>query len=409
MSPRLSRIGALGTALHGRGRYWIALLGASGASTDIYKGCSSDGLLFAAGGQFTPTTLEVHNWSVWSRSGALLADRQSSGSESYTRACCPDGSGGAYVANLVYTTTSEEHLYRVNAAGDIVWSAGEDTTYRNICEALAASGSYLYGKDGSGRLVRLSTSDGSLVWWLDSADLEVVDVAVDGSGNAYLVGYYGSEWRLVKVNSSGVFQWGHSLTEGTLTNRIGGKVHVADGYVYVSAGYSDYSTNDACFVAKFSDGGTHQWTTVLTYIGSDGLDTDAVGNVYAGSADGGFVQLDSSGALQWSGLFTVSGARALFVDGDALVLMGRANGSPSEADAGFVARIPLDGSGHGTYGFDFVGDAFTIVYGAGSVSTAAYTITLTSLSLTFTTSTDTSPVTPDSMTDAGLSRVIATV
>ena len=158
------------------------------------------------------------------------------------------------------------------------------------------------------------------------------------------------------------------------------------------------------FVAKFDLSGTHQWTTTLNFIGDKGLAADEDGNVYAGTGD--FVKLDSSGALVWSRSLSSSFA-GMECDGDALVYAGGLSGAT--LGFGVVARLPLDGSGTGSYVFDFLSDTATVDYTTASIATTADTVTVGTYSTTYSTATATSPFTPDGSTDAGQVRTIATV
>lgn len=413
MSPRLSRIGAHGVSIAGRNRYWLALLGAASTDTNLIGSAfTTDGRL-VVGCDLYPGAGASDRiaWAVLTRSGALVADvKADSADDSYPTAVAAGDAGSAYVVGLAYASPIvAECLYKIDAAGSVIWSAGEDTNYRDVCESLAASGSYLYGTDGSGRLVRLSTSDGSLVWWIDPSET-LLGVSCDSSGNAYVVGRDGTDVVLAKVDSSGAVVWGVTIADSTATGSSGKAVLVHAGYVYILAGFSD-GVDYISFVSKYDTSGAHQWTTPLTYIGYSGLAVDDDGNVFAGDGQV-FVKLNSSGALQWSREFigaSLGSNSSLHLDGDALMVSGWVSGTTLELDFGFAARVPLDGSGTGVYPFVFVGDDVSIEYAVGTVSTASNTITTASRSLSLTTSTTTSPVTPDSTTNAGLSRAIATV
>jgi hypothetical protein len=133
-------------------------------------------------------------------------------------------------------------------------------------------------------------------------------VAVDGSGNVYLAGYFsgtanlggsstvtsagGVGLVLAKYNNAGAQQWsyGFSGPSGGITPKgigvdAGGNIYVA-GYFTGSANFGGTTFTSAgqqdAFVAKYSPQGQHLWSESFGGTGSDvfnGLDLDSQGNV----------------------------------------------------------------------------------------------------------------------------------
>jgi hypothetical protein len=228
---------------------------------------------------------------------------------------------------------------------------------------------------------------------------EANDIAVDASGNAYIIGYSNSSWGaplnpfvtaddnydvyVAKVDSNGVRQWNTFL--GGSDWDFGGDIALdSDGNIYVIgtskstwgtpvdefAGYYDV------FVAKFNNAGVLQWNTFLGSDGDDsgsGIGLDANGNVYVTGqslstwgtplnphgGDAFLAKLNSTdGTLQWNTFFGADGetdashgiavtpAGSIFITGNSDSPWGtpvhghRAN----DFDDIFVAKINSDGA-----------------------------------------------------------------
>jgi peptidoglycan hydrolase-like protein with peptidoglycan-binding domain len=173
-------------------------------------------------------------------------------------------------------------------------------------------------------------------------------IAVDSSGNIYITGYFyetvdfgggnltsagGADIFVLKLNSSGTFQW--VSTFGSTSIDVGEDITVdSSGNSYITGyfeGTVDFGAGNVTsagsadiFVLKLNSSGTFQW--VNTYGGSAfdvGMDitVDSSGNSYitgyfegtvdfgagnvtsAGAADIFILKLNSSGAFQWVNIF----------------------------------------------------------------------------------------------------------
>ena len=198
-------------------------------------------------------------------------------------------------------------------------------------------------------------------------------IAVDGSGNVYVVGGSDATWQgdsspkrahygsgntdafAAKLDGSGTLQWNTFLGGSGIDNGYGIAVD-GSGNVYVSGtsaatwqGTSSpvrpYTSSNDGFAAKLDSSGVLQWNTFLGGSGDDsgyGIAVDGSGNVYVGgysNATWGYspvraytsvydaiaAKLDSNGALQWNTFLGGSGndyGYGIAVDGSGNVYVG---------------------------------------------------------------------------------------
>jgi uncharacterized repeat protein (TIGR01451 family) len=187
-------------------------------------------------------------------------------------------------------------------------------------------------------------------------------IALDGNGNVYVVGLSYTSWSspttpyvggtdafVAKFDSDGARQWNTFL--GSANQDAGNGIAVdGSGNVYV-VGTSDaswglpitpFAESDDAFVAKLNSDGELQW---LTFLGGSGADSgnsialDGDGNVYVSGTAGGtwglpinphtgqwydpfIAKLDSNGALQWHtfwGAGSLDSGEGIAVDGSSNV------------------------------------------------------------------------------------------
>ncbi len=291
-----------------------------------------------------------------------------------------DGSGNVHVTgkfngtvnfgagNVTSAGSSDVFVTKLNSAGTHQWT----TTYGGTDDATYSQD---VAVDGSGNVHITGSFDGTVNFGAgnvtSAGDYDVFvtklnssgahqwtttfggtgddfgeSVAVDGSGNVHVTGYFEGTVNfgagnvtsagnvdvfVTKLNSSGVHQWTTTLG-GTGTERARevavdgpGNVHVTglfNGTVNFGAGNVTSAGNSDVFVTKLNSSGVHQWTTTFGGTSYDfgwGVAVDGSSNVYstgyfegtvdfgagnvtsAGSSDVFVVKLDSAGDATTTG------------------------------------------------------------------------------------------------------------
>lgn len=171
-----------------------------------------------------------------------------------------------------------------------------------------------------------------------AADDEAYDIAIDASGNSYIVGGSDSGWGsplnlhaggrdafVVKLNSSGVYQW-HTYLGGGTTDTSNGIALDGNTNIYISGvslaswktPLNPHAGGLDAFAAKLNSSGDYQWHTFMGDADVDfsySIDVDGNANVYltglsestwgdpmtphAGGNDAFITKLNSSGSRQW--------------------------------------------------------------------------------------------------------------
>lgn len=278
-----------------------------------------------------------------------------------------DGSDNVYVAYSVLAESGEVVFIRkYRADGQLAWIRQFGSSRpnpdpnepfppaQNFPKGLATYGSnavyVVGGTDGKlsgsvgegGVFIRKYTAGGSVIWTRQFGFTEdefsidyVSDVAVDGSGNAYVVGStdrslggpYGYDMFIRKYSSSGSVLWTRQLNfsiddSAEAVAVSGSNVYLGVRYVrYVPDAGNSVTDESGIRIVKFSTSGVRAqgWGYVYNSVGPDyveDLDTDRDGNVYfsggtqatvPGDTDGFVVKLKPSGARVWSKRVASSG------------------------------------------------------------------------------------------------------
>jgi hypothetical protein len=280
-------------------------------------------------------------------------------------------------------------VYKLNSSGTLQWQKKLTDTYSG---KINYAGFYNVTIDGSGNLYAVGrttdpntgyiigiiakyNSSGVLQWQrvvTDSTNAggETLNgVAVDGSGNVYVVGQGASSGNIltliIKYNSSGTLQW-----QRTLQNDVGGTTQTGDcvaidssNYIYVIGNGAYSGTKTGMSISKWDSSGTIQWQRIFA---STNTSPASVGN---------FITVDNLGNLYFGGYLT----------------------NTSNIVCISISKLPVDGSKTGTY----IGSTFKFTYYASSwfvnnssfvssiSSTTDATSTMTNSSSSFTAATPT--------------------
>ena len=377
------------------GSGWIASLGGSGTEYGHGVTHDSSGNVYLAGytgssGQGSNDILVVK----YNSSGTIQWQRTlGAGGNDKGVGVALDSSGNVYVAGLINNSSTGRYeglIAKYTNSGAIEWQrmlgisnahsffngVGIDSSDNVYVSGRTAGGG---GQGSNDFLIAKYNSSGAIQWQrvLGSSTQEVDSensIAVDGSGNVYIGGYTNvngtghSQMLLAKYDSDGNLDW--QVYQGA--DRFKGIEGIAldsSGDVYVvgesqeNPSWSYYSL----FVVKYNSSGSFQWQRRLHDDSANttqgrGITVDSSGNVYVGgytnAGPGAIIaKYNSSGTIQWQRYLTRSSdtgaaeAYDLSVDNSGNLYVA---GYSSIVSAGgydaFVAKLPTDGSGMGTYG-----------------------------------------------------------
>ena len=203
-------------------------------------------------------------------------------------------------------------------------------------------------------VAKLESDDGSLLWntFMGSAlKDEGLDIALDDSGNIYVVGESQATWgtplnvhsghkdiSVAKLNGSGALQW-HTFLGTVIDSEAEGIALDAGGNVYVTGEMYSFATSTFdMYVAQLNNSGALQWGNLFGGPGTDwGFDVavDENDNVYVAGYSGypwgtpenphsssdnndiSIVNLNGSGELQWHTFHgTYDGSISIYEDDD---------------------------------------------------------------------------------------------
>ena len=407
---------------------WNTFLGGNSDDRGLGIAVDESGNVYVTGGSATvwgsPIRAFTSSYDAFvaklDTSGTLLWNTFLGGSQyDVGNGIAVDGSGNVYVTGQSATAwgspirafTSgydDAFVAKLDTSGTLLWNTflggsrndygygiavdGSGNAYiTGVSEAAWGSPIKEYGAEPDTFVAKLDTN-GTLLWntflggwgW---------DVAVDGSGNAYVIGYSTDTWGspiraysadrdafVAKLDASGTLLW-NTFLGGSAYDRGYGIAVDGSGNAYVTGESwatwglpikeytSSYSSAIDAFVAKLDTNGALLWNTFLGGWGDDdGRDiaVDGSGNayvigdsfgtwgspirVYTSDQDAFVAKLNASGTLLWNTFLGGSGADQGFgiaVDGSgSAYVMGQCNttwGSPVRAyssvrDA-FVAKI----------------------------------------------------------------------
>ncbi len=264
-------------------------------------------------------------------------------------------------------------VYKLNSAGDIIWSRLLEVTDSRTEGTVYSSAGREIAVDGDGNVyiggdydydIYIDTLDGAFVAKLDSSGnqlwlktydhssydegVRLIDIGVVGVGefcNLYVLAYtsdplaldtvtvspgYGYGPFLAKYNSSGTLEW--AVASDNNMPSQGAMTVDADGNAYMTGPDSAYN---ALLLSKFKSDGTNDWSTLSGQEGYDEYGNDIVrdssGNIYvAGSVwpDAASVtegkafiaKFNSGGSALWSDVLSLPASTYDYMSGEGVAV-----------------------------------------------------------------------------------------
>jgi hypothetical protein len=342
-----------------------------------------------------------------------------------------DPSNNVYVCGYILSVNYAVGVVKYNGSGVLQWQVGLTPAGVGYSIAYDAYNSTLYccGLEGSSSLLFQINSSGTVLWkkrYGNSGTGETTvfrSVTASTTGTSNTVGYYSSGTTnyvsFIQTDSSGNTQWSKYTLRSN--HDQGNAVALDSANNFYLTGYSKFSTDDL-YLAKANSSGILQWQRLLVSAPTirnmygQSIATDSSNNVYVlGYRTTGFgipdtlvlAKYNSSGAIQWQRQITTSGTQiigyGIKIDssGD-MCICGAV--FPSSTSNIFLARLPADGSGTGTYtigGYSYTYDASSYTDSSGSSGSATLSLpeftsglTVTTPTLTDTATTGTAVITP---------------
>ena len=292
-----------------------------------------------------------------------------------------DSSGNIYIGGKLFNSSrggTDGVLIKYNSS--FALQSQQNVLQDNSsASALYSDGTNLFVA-GAGRSVAKFDSGLNLQSGTGNSDVQWNNVRTDSSGNIYV---FGSGYRapdqtavVFKYNSSFTLQWQREGYIGSSNYKgYGGAVDSSGNVAMVASGGASGGTLQVLY---YNSSGTIQWQQRLsaspTQTQAINCDFDSSGNLYVlGTATNNnnilVAKYNSSGTIQFQRTITstsnatgirVSSAGIFVVGNDSLIL--------------FVAKLPLDGSGTGTYGsYTYAASSLTASSTGMTTATPTYT------------------------------------
>lgn len=327
---------------------WQKLYGNNTGTSGSALAVKQDGTCYAMS--------QVYDFSYPNRPTVFITD--SSGNLTYQRNQI-NGFLGAIAINSSGNAVTGGNSQAYTAGGYAVWNSdlssssigrygSQISTGMNID---ASDNIYLCGANSDnlslGKLVKINSSGTKVfdkTFAVSGNAVQMKKAIADSSGNVYALGYYyngsPSSFFVVKLNSSGTFQWARAFNRG-YANGYGDIALDSSGNIYV-AGYGNVSTGDS---------------------------------VYYGM----IIKLDSSGTTQWQRLYdpgAYSFIKAILVDSSNTMYISSTINSSNQNVV--LTKLPSDGSKTGSYS----GTGVNLSYTASSYSISNLSMTVSDTTTT---------------------------
>jgi uncharacterized delta-60 repeat protein len=336
------------------GPYWIGTVGAA-SSSSVGKGVaidSSNNIYFVGyGNGYQPSNNSAVQIFKFNKSGSIQLQKRLGGnylSGGFSTAV--DSSGNLYVTGYYYDSTPQTLILiaKYNSSGTLQWqktlgNSSQIADGRGI--AVDSSGnSYIVGYSnaaGTKDIIIAKYNTSGVIQWQNrlastSYDDIGLGIAVDSSGNSYIAGQGNTSggaytFFTAKYNTSGTIQWQREILGDNFPSATSIAVDSA-GNSYV-CGYTNPSSLSqyVILIAKYNTSGTLQWQRKYFYLSS------------ADSVYGYGISVDSSGNIYAIGTSNIAGIGNNFViiklDNSGSIQWSRVLGAPSVTDEGNGIQI----------------------------------------------------------------------
>ena len=389
---------------------WVASVGGSGndVPNDIEVDSSSNVHIVGRTSSYSKAFVSQLN-----SSGVIQWERNIGSSNSqYYNAVATDSSGNVYATGKTNDAGQGGYdwlIAKYNSSGTEQWQItfgtnsihGEEANGIDVDSSgnVYVSGQYMIGGGAqSGWAVAKFNSSGSLQWqkylYTNSGDYAFKLAFNDSQGDVYVCGQAtagqgGDDAVVAKLDgSSGNLAWQRGLGAGSSQNWRNVAIDSSNNIYLIG---SD-GANSKALVAKYNSSGTIQWQKYFGHGGwqsGNGIAIDSSDKIYiTGISDNNagpgsncvfIAKLDTSGNLEWQrslGSTQSDGSGSqISVDNSHFYVAAYTAGGSQSGDNILVAKLPVDGSGAGTYG------DFTYAEESGmSMSTSSLTAFTSSLS-----------------------------
>jgi uncharacterized delta-60 repeat protein len=333
---------------------WVGRYNSSATAYEFVRAIALDasGNVYVAGVSYVTSTGYDYLTVKYNSAGVQQwFARYDGGSTDYVYGMVVDGPGNAYVVGYSYQGAPSAPVYLIvkyNAAGVQQWTGqykgpvGGTADFPSAVVMDNSGNVTVTGQSNSTTSIDFGTvrfSPAGIRVWVARYDGAsggpndyATQMAVDGAGNVYVLGYSYSgtvnvgifaDLLTVKYNSSGVQQWVARFDGGNGSNDVPVGIGAdASGNVYVVGTAQLGNTSDYVTV-KYNSAGAQQWAVRYdngTTDNASAMAVDAAGNVFVtGQSLGGTfgistVKYNTSGVQQWLARYETASPVAITLD-----------------------------------------------------------------------------------------------
>jgi hypothetical protein len=223
-----------------------------------------------------------------------------------------DSSGNTYLGSSYDDNSGDQYVYKFNSSGSLVYQAANTSAASTYGANIAVSSSnqtYLaYGDNGLNLTIRNSSGSVTSAYNYTNATLPgFSSVVFDDSQNSFFVGQRGTTGHITKIDSTGTFQWGKTLSS-TSSFSLRQVDYDAAGNIYAAGAYDNASTGTwETHIVKYDSSGTLQWHRFFNNIFAGVFPrtmsvNKSTGDIYVTLSVSPFsiVKINSSGVAQWT-------------------------------------------------------------------------------------------------------------